>query len=164
MTKSVRLARNVGTALTVAGKSASAGAALAHASSQVIAARVALGVLGALDPARADYGELARILPEKAEAASAAGMIVMLRSGRLAQQVAGFAAAEMLAASRAAMVMAASPSAAALAMAQGIYAQAWCGRWLAQSLTWSTLAMRWQHAAMTPYHKVAAANARRLSR
>jgi hypothetical protein len=164
MTRPARIAHDLGTALIVAGKNASAGAALAQASSQVIAARVALGMQGAADPARADYGELARILPEKAEAASAAWIILLLRSGQIAQQVGTFAATEMTAAATAAMTMAASPSAAALAVAQRNYAGAAAGRWLAQSLALGTIAMRWQHAALLPYRRTVTANARRLAR
>jgi hypothetical protein len=164
MTRSARFARDLGTALIVAGKNASAGAALAQASSRVIAARIALGVQAAADPARADYGELSRILPEKAEAASAAWIILVLRSGQILQQMGTFAATEMTAAATATMAMAASPSAAALAIAQRNYAGAMAGRWVAQSLTLGTVAMRWQQAAMLPYRRTVTANARRLTR
>lgn len=164
MTDQSRLAKTIGTALTVAGRNAVAGSALTTASAQVIGARVALGVLGAADPGKADYRELARILPEKAQAASAAGTILMLRTGQLAQQVATFAAAEMMAASSAAMAMAVSGSPAALATAQGDYARAWLGRMIAQSFTLGTMAMRWQHAGLGPYRRAASANARRLTK
>lgn len=164
MTRATRLGRSVVRALAVAGGNAAAGSALAQASSQVIASRVALGMLGAADPMAADYRELARILPEKAEASAASGMIMVQRSGRAAQQVATYAANEMMAAGSAAIAMAACRSPAALVAAQASYAQAWLGRAMAQSMALGTMAMRTQRAVAAPFHQAATANARRLGR
>ncbi len=164
MRKPLRAVRTMTTALTVAGRSAVAAGALATASSQVVAARVALGMTGAADPMKADYAELARILPEKAQAASAAGMILMMRSGRVAQQVAAFATAEMTAAASAAVTMAACRSPAALAAAQASYVQGWMGRLMKHSFALGMIGMRGQHATMAPYRQAAAANARRLGK
>jgi hypothetical protein len=164
ITKSARRAKAVGTAMAVAGQNARTGSRLAVASAEVVARRVGLGMQGAADPANADYAELARLVPEKAAAASAAAARLMERSGRLAQQLTTATVNEMVATSRATLRLAACRTPAALAAAQTDLALAWLGRAMAQSIAFATLAMRSQHAAVTPFHRAATANARRLSR
>lgn len=155
---------DMGTALSIAGNNAGIGSELVLVSGKVIALRVALGVKGMADPANADHHELARILPEKSEAVSAAGAILLQRSGEIVHQVATFTVNEMMAASRATMAMAACNSPAAMATAQSNFALAWLGRALLQSIALGAMAIRSQHAAMAPFHQAATANAERLSR
>ena len=87
MSEPTHVANDIGTALTIADRNATAGGELAVAAGKVIALRPALGVAGMADPANADHRELARILPEKSEAVAAAGSILLQRSGQVAQQV-----------------------------------------------------------------------------
>ena len=164
MSEPTHVANDIGTALTIADRNATAGGELAVAAGKVIALRTALGVAGMADPAKADHRELARILPEKSEAVAAAGSILLQRSGQVAQQVLTFAVGEMIAASDATWRLAACSSPAALATAQRNLGLAWAARVLSQSITLGTIAMRSQHAAMAPFHRVATANADRLSR
>jgi hypothetical protein len=57
-------------------QNANSGSELASAAGQIIAKRVALGVAAIIDPMRADHAELGRMVPEKIEAFSAAGIIL----------------------------------------------------------------------------------------
>lgn len=56
---------DLGIGLAIGAATANASGELMFASGKVIALRAALGVRGMADPANADHGELARILPEK---------------------------------------------------------------------------------------------------
>lgn len=151
-------------ALSIAGRNASTGGELALASGQVIATRVALGMAGITDPVNADHRELARILPEKAKAVSAAGAVLLQRSGQIGQQATTFAVNELMATARATMAMAACRSPAALATSQSNFALGWWGRVMSQSIALSAMAVRSQREAMAPFHQAATANARRLGR
>ena len=60
--------------LALATRTADTGNDLAIGAGQIIAKRVALGLAAAVNPMAADLAEFARIVPEKVEAFSAAGI------------------------------------------------------------------------------------------
>ena len=148
----------------LAGSNVVFGNELAVASGQVIVTRMALGMKAMGDPANADHRELARILPEKSEALSAAGAILLQRSGEAVHQAATFAVNEMMAAARATMAMATCSSPTAIAAAHGNFVLAWLDRVTAQAIALGMMAVRSQHAAMAPFHQAVIANAERLGR
>jgi hypothetical protein len=142
---------------------AAAGSELMVASGTVIALRAAMGVRGLADPANADHGELARLLPEKSEAISAASMILLQQAGEAAHRAMLFALDELSAAADATKKIAACGDPSALAALQGNLALATFGRVMAQSIALATLAMGAQQAAILPFHRAATANAKRLT-
>jgi hypothetical protein len=64
----------IGDMFAIATRNASTGGDLAITASQIVAKRVALGIAAAMDPLRADHAEFERMVPEKVEAFSVAGM------------------------------------------------------------------------------------------
>ena len=157
----VHAANDIGATLAIASSSAAAGGELMVASGTVIALRAAMGVRGLADPANADHGELARLLPEKSEAMSASSMILLQQAGEAARRATNYALSELSAAADATTKIAAcDPS--ALATLQGKLALAAFGRVMAQSIAMGTLAIVAQQAAMSPFHLAATANAKRL--
>lgn len=160
--KAARQLRGATAALAQAGRNATAATRLAQASAQVIAARMALGAAGASDPARADYVELARILPEKMSAGALSAMASAAPFAALWQRSGTFAFSEAMAVSKATMAMATARTMGGLAAAQTAYAQAAFQRATAQSLGFAAAMLRWQQAATAPFLRAAAANARRL--
>jgi hypothetical protein len=157
-------AGTIGDVFAVATRNASHGGNLAIAASQVLAKRVALGMAAALDPLRADHVEFARIIPEKVEAFSAAGMIMLQQSNQANGQMTRLASDEVVTTARATMAMAGCASPAALAAAQGRFALAWFDRAASNFIAMGMLALSAQDAAMTPIRQMVAANAERLGR
>lgn len=157
-------AGTIGDVFAVATRNASRGGNLAIAASQVLAKRVALGMAAALDPLRADHVEFARIIPEKVEAFSAAGMIMLQQSNQANGQMTRLASDEVVTTARATMAMAGCASPAALAAAQGRFALAWFDRAASNFIAMGMLALSAQDAAMTPIRQMVAANAERLGR
>ena len=68
--------------VAMARQSAGRGNDLAKATTRIIAKRVALGLAAAWDPVHADHVEFARMVPEKVEAFSTAGMIMVTQSAK----------------------------------------------------------------------------------
>jgi hypothetical protein len=163
LTRTPRDARKPGKALVVAVKSASKTAAFIEASGNVIAKRMTLGATAMIDPLNADHIEFAKIMPEKTKAFSEAGMIWLQWSGEVAEQMAGFAAAEMATVAQAAIAMTNCRTPAGMLATQSSFATAWLARALSQSMALGALAMRSQDAAMAPIHRAVTANAKRLS-
>ena len=157
-------AGTIGDVFAVATRNASRGGNLAIAASQVLAKRVALGMAAALDPLGADHVEFARIIPEKVEAFSAAGMIMLQQSNQANGQMTRLASDEVVTTARATMAMAGCASPAALAAAQGRFALAWFDRAASNFIAMGMLALSAQDAAMTPIRQMVAANAERLGR
>jgi hypothetical protein len=157
-------AETVGGALACARRNAGHGSDIAIASGQVIARRVALGMAAALNPLRADHVEFARIVPEKVEAFSAAGMIMLKRSDQANRQMRRFASDELSTAARSMMTMAACVSPAALTVAQGRFALAWFERAASGFMAMGMLALGTPAAAMAPIRRTVVANAERLGR
>ena len=159
----VHAANDIGATLAIASSSAAAGGELMVASGTVIALRAAMGVRGLADPANADHGELARLLPEKSEAMSAASMIVLQQAGEAARRATNYALSELSAATDASTEIAACGDPSAFAALQGNLALAAFGRVMAQSIAMGTLAIVAQQAAMAPFHRAATANVKRLT-
>lgn len=139
------------------------GAALAQATGHVIAKRAALGAAAIANPAQADHAEFARIVPEKVAAFSASAMTLMRCSQEMAQQAARFATSELASATAAVADLARCRSPAAAAAVQGRFATAWMFRALSQSIAVGALAMRSYGDVITPMHRVAVNNSKRLA-
>lgn len=147
---------------TQAAATATMGAELAVASAQVIAARMAM--MGAMEavPSAATAGELARMVPEKAEAFTAAGLSMAGHLGSMAAKGAEAAARESSFAASACMDIASAKSPMDFVMAQHRYFTAFMGRATTQAVVMTALATRLQADALAPIHKTATANAKRL--
>jgi Phasin protein len=139
-------------------------ARLAQAAGHVLAKRTGLGLVAMANPAQADKAEFARILPEKAEASRASAITLMQCSGDIAWQATRFASSEMAMASKAAADLARCRTPAAAIAIQSQFATAWFFRAFSQSIAVGALAMRSYSAVLSPIHRVAVRNSRRLVR
>ena len=157
-------AGTIGDVFAVATRNACRSSDLVIATSQVMAKRVVIGMAAALDPLRADHMELARIVPEKVEAFSTAGMIMFQQSHHANRQMTRLASDEVVTAARATIAMAGCSSPAGLAVAQSRFALAWFDRAASTIIAMGLLALRAQDAAMAPLRQTVAANAERLGR
>ena len=153
----------IGDMVALARQTAGNGSDLAVAAGQVIARRVALGVAAAVNPMAADHAEFARMVPEKLEAFSAAGMVMVAQSEEVRSQLTRFASHEVITAARAAFEMATSLNPMALMEAHGRFAQAWFGRAHSNFMALGMMALRAQAAALGPLQTAVAANTERLA-
>jgi hypothetical protein len=131
---------------------------------QVIGKRMALGIAATFNPLWADRAEFSRMVPEKVEAFSIAGMTMLKQSGQASRQMMGFASDEVTTAVLATIDMSGCRSPAALAGAQSRFARAWFAR---ASLSWFAMgiqAFEAQAAVMAPIRQTIIDNAERLSR
>jgi O-methyltransferase involved in polyketide biosynthesis len=135
---------------------------LAVTAGQVIARRVALGVAAAFDPLAADHVEFARMVPEKMEAFSAAGAIMLEQSHAANLTLTRSASEAVASTARATMRMADSLTPAAFAQAQASFALAWMQGTVAHCLALGMLAVTAQAAAMAPIRATVASNMARL--
>jgi O-methyltransferase involved in polyketide biosynthesis len=136
---------------------------LAVAAGGVIAKRVALGVAAAFDPLKADHVEFARIVPEKLEAFTAVGMIMLRQTEQATRQMTRFASDEVATMTSQAMAMASCKTPASLMLAQTRFAMGCFERASAQFLAMSMLMLSGQDAAMAPLRQTVAVNAERLA-
>jgi O-methyltransferase involved in polyketide biosynthesis len=150
--------------VTLANQNASRSTDMARATTQVIAKRVALGIAGAADPLGADHVEFARMVPEKVEAFSAAGMVMLEQSGQAGRQIIRLASDEVMTTVHATMEMTACSCPASFAVLQGKFARAWFNRITSSFITMGIMVLAAQAAAMTPIQETVLANADRLSR
>jgi O-methyltransferase involved in polyketide biosynthesis len=150
--------------LAMARQNASRGTDLAKASTKIIAKRLALGLAAAFDPVHANHVEFARIVPEKLEAFSAAGMVMLNQSRQASRQMMSLASLEVMTSGRAAMEMATCLTPMALGEAQAGFARAWFERVASRSVALGMLALKAQAAAMAPIRQTVAANVERLER
>lgn len=148
--------------LAVAVENAGHGSHLAIAAGQIVAKRAALGVAAALDPLKADHVEFRRMVPEKVEAFSAAGAIMLNRSGDASVQMTRLALHEVMTTAHATMEMAACSSPVTLAAAQGRFALAWFKRAASNFIDIGMLTLDAQNAVLVPIRAVVAANTERL--
>lgn len=148
--------------LDAATRNADTSNGLAVAAGQIIAKRVALGVAAALDPLSADHVEFGRMMPEKMEAFSAAGMIMLEQSNQAGWAITRLASNEVMTTARATIEIAASAGTVAMAEAQVRFAAAWFDRTAANFFAMGLLALRAQAAAMEPIQRTVKANTRRL--
>jgi hypothetical protein len=149
--------------VTMASQNASRIGDIARAATQVIAKRVALGMAGTADPRRADHIEFARMVPEKVEAFSAAGMVMLKQSGQVGRQIMRLASDEVMTTVHATMEMTDCTCPASFAELQGRFARAWFDRMTSSLIMMGTMALTAQAAAVTPIQETVFANVDRLS-
>jgi hypothetical protein len=135
---------------------------LTNAAGQIIAKRAALGVAAVFDPMQADHAEFGRMVPEKMEAFSAAGMIVIQHAGLAGEQFRRFASDAIMTATRATIAIAGSAGPAAMVKTQGRIAIAWFGQATANFIAIGMFALSAQEAALAPIQQTIAANTERL--
>jgi hypothetical protein len=148
--------------LAMARQNASRGNDLAKATRRIIAKRVALGLAAALDPMHADHVEFARMVPEKVQAFSAAGMVMLNQSGEASRQMMRLASEEVMTTACATIEMTGCSSPLAWAEAQSRFARAWFSRATSSLNMMGMLMLTAQAAAMAPIRQTVAANAERL--
>jgi hypothetical protein len=147
---------------TTAGRNSSRHGELARAAAEVVMRRMALGGFAVVDPANADHGEFARMMPEKTRAFADAGAVLVNHSNQIGQEVARFMAAEAALLGQTAATILASPGPAGIMAAQMAAASAWFGRLATQSSAICLLALEAQGAVLAPIHRAATDNAERL--
>lgn len=152
----------IGDMLSLATRTAGSNSDLAIASGQVIAKRVALGVAAAVNPMAADHAEFARMIPEKVEAFSAAGMAMIEQSEAVRNHFTRIASHEAMTTARATIGMATCFDPMAIIAAQGAFARAWFDRATHNFMALGMMALGAQAAAMHPLHAAVAANTERL--
>jgi O-methyltransferase involved in polyketide biosynthesis len=148
--------------LAAAAQNARCGSDIAVATTQVVGKRLALGVAATINPLWADRAEFSLMFPEKVEAFSTAGMVMLKQSGQASRQMMRFASDEVTTAVCATIEMSGCCSPVALAGVQSSFARAWFAR---ASLSWFAMGMRAfkaQAAAMAPIRQMVTANAERL--
>jgi hypothetical protein len=155
--------RKVTRTLASAGANSAKGAELAMASSRVVSKRTELGVAAIADPLQAEHRELERIIPEKTKAFSASNSVLIKGLGEMAEQAAGFVINEMAIATRMTSELALCRTPAAVLGLQSQLTMEWYGRLFSQYIELAALAVRSQGAMLTPVHRVATDNARRLN-
>jgi O-methyltransferase involved in polyketide biosynthesis len=148
--------------MTAATRNASSGNDLALAAGQIIAKRVALGVAAAFDPLQADHAEFGRMMPEKLEAFSAAGRIMLEQTNQAGWEITRLASDEVMTTARATLSIATCANPMAMAAAQSQFAMAWLGRAATNFFAVGMLALNVQQAAMAPIQQTIAANTERL--
>jgi O-methyltransferase involved in polyketide biosynthesis len=154
----------IGDMFAIATRNASTGGDLAITASQIVAKRVALGIAAAMDPLRADHAEFERMVPEKVEAFSVAGMIMLEQSGQANRQMTRLASDAAMATARAAIAMTGCSSPVTLVQAQGRFTLEWFNRAVSDFIAMGMLALGAQEAAMLPIQQTVFANAERLGR
>ena len=152
----------IGDMLDLATQTAGSGNDLAIAAGQVIAKRVALGVAAAVNPMTADHAEFARMVPEKVEAFSSAGMAMFEHSGEFGNRIACFASDEVMTTARATIEIATCFDPLSMLEAQTRFFQAWWGRTTANMLTLGMMTLSAQAATLSPIRLAVAANTERL--
>lgn len=149
--------------LDAATRNAGTGNDIAIAAGEVIARRVILGMAAAFDPVRADHAEFARMVPEKMEAFSAAGMIMLEQSNQFGWECSRIAADEVMTTARATLALTGCTTPMAMAEAQGHFALAWFNRAATNLFAMGMLVLGAQQAAMIPIQQAVADNTVRLS-
>lgn len=156
-------AGKMGDMLALATRTAGSGSDLAIAAGQVIAKRVALGVAAAVNPMAANHAEFARMVPEKLEAFSAAGMAMFEQSEEVRTQITRFASDEVITTARATVEMATCANPMAMMEAQSKFAREWFDRAASNFMVLGMMALSAQAAALSPLQVAVAANTERLA-
>lgn len=152
----------IGSMLAEATRSAGRGNDLAVAAGKIVEKRVALGMKGFQNLDEADHLEFARMVPEKVEAFSAAGIAMLKHSSQANRQMMSFASAELKATGQAAVGMAGCSSPVAIMEVQSKFARAWFDRTTSNFIAAGMLSLRGQDAVMAPIRQTVAANTDRL--
>jgi hypothetical protein len=163
LTKQKKTVRAAIKSTTTAIKSTTQVGELVLAAGRVVARRSTLGAAAMLDPANADCAEFSRMMPEKIAAFSASGMALYRWASDVAYQVARTMGDEAANIARASTELALCRTPAAAVAVQTKFAIGWCERALSQLLTGSALAMRSHGTMLTPLHRAATRNDRRLA-
>ncbi len=148
--------------LDLATRTAGSGNDLAIAAGQVIAKRVALGVAAAVNPMSADHAEFARMVPEKVEAFSAAGMAIFEHTGEVGNRISHFATHEVMTTARATLEIANCHDPLSMLEAQGRFVREWWERATANVMTLGMMALSAQAATLNPIRLAVSANTERL--
>jgi hypothetical protein len=150
--------------LEAATRNANSSSDLALAAGEIIAKRVTLGMAAVFNPLAADHAEFGRMMPEKMEAFSAAGRIMLQKSEQAGEQITRLASDTIAAATQATMALAVCTNPVAMAQAQGRLAVTWFEQIASNFMKMGILALGAQEAAMVPIRQTIAANAKRLGR
>jgi hypothetical protein len=145
-------------AATRMGTNAVRSAELVSASGNVIATRLA----GLYGPPSASQAELARMIPEKVTAVTAATMALASRSSGMMQQFARFAADEATIATQSAADLAQCRTPYEMLAVQSLWTAGWLARAMTQSIAVGASIVHCQGAMLTPFHRAATGNATRL--
>jgi hypothetical protein len=148
--------------LALATRTADTANDLAIDAGQIIAKRFALGLAAAVNPMAADHAEFARLVPEKVEAFSAAGVAMLEQSELVRNQITRFASDEMMTTARATIEIATCCTPTAMLEAQGKFAQAWWDRAASNFIALAMMTLSTQAAALGPLQLAVAANKERL--
>jgi len=157
-------AKQLGAALAGAGDNARHSGELALTAGEVIARRMVLGHAAMQDPAGADHAEFTMLVPEKAEAFWAVGMVLLEQSGRMVQEITQIVADETTSAVEATLSMAQCRTPEDLATAQRGFVFDWLDRVMSHAVNLGAMAVHSHGAAMTPVRRAAKANAKRLAK
>jgi len=139
------------------------GGDVATATRHVIGKRVALGMAAAMNPIGADHAEFAQIIPEKVEAFTTSGSIMLEHSSHVGQRMTRLVSEEFATATRAVTTLIGCSSPAAFVEAQGSIARAWFERTASSFLGLGMLALNAHDAALAPIRQTVVANAERLN-
>jgi hypothetical protein len=156
-------AGTMGDVMSAAAQNARQREDIARATRQVVSKRVAIGIAAAFDPLRADHIELSRMVPEKVEAFSTAGLVMLTQSGQANRRMIRFASDEVMTTARAARELTDCWGPAAFAEAQNRLTREWFHRATSNFFTMGMLALTAQAAAMAPIHQTVVGNAERLA-
>ncbi len=156
-------AQNLSDVLAKASDNADRSGDLAKAAGGVMAKRLALGVAAAFDPLQADHAEFARMVPEKVQAFTEVGMIMLRQTEQANRQMTRFGQEELARTTRETMAMARCTNPAELVLAQTRFALGLFERASAQFVAMSMLMLSGQDAAMAPLRQTVAVNAERLA-
>lgn len=147
---------------TLAARNADSGSDLALAAGHVIAKRVALGMAAAVNPMAADHAEFARMVPEKVEAFSAAGMAAFNQTEEARNQITKLASDEVMTTARATLEIASCANPMAMIEAQGKFVHAWFNRAASNFMAMGMMMLNVQAATLAPLQHAVASNTRRL--
>ena len=136
---------------------------LALAAATVIGARSQLGIIGAADPVRADYAELARIAPEKIDAFSRSGAAVVGQFWEMQREAGALMLRQVEAGLNLALAFWQLPLPHHAAQLQADFVAETVDRTAQSADRIARRASRVHDKAMRPIHRRATANARRLS-
>jgi hypothetical protein len=160
--KTVRHLKRVRRAVAEVGATSARAGELGVAAGKVVAHRVGLGLAALANPLDADHAEFARMVPEKTEAFTAAGTIMLERTAAIGQRIAAHTMKEAMLAGRAGLEMAATADPASLLRVQSRFLAGAASRFIELAMQVGGMSLAIGGAALVPVHRTATANARRI--
>jgi hypothetical protein len=148
--------------LSTASHNSSQTTELTLAAAEVVFRRMTLGGVAMVNPAAADHAEFARMVPEKTQAFSDAGSILISRSERIRQEMGQLVTNEMELAAQAATAILTAPSPASMIQVHTSASMSWARRLARLPQMMALLTLEAQTAAMAPIHRAATDNVKRL--